>query len=369
MKAALNGRALVAGRGACSTLLACCAAALAAALLATPAAAQQIDLSHGGPIAITAADGIEWRQAQQEVIARGDAKAVRDNVTVTADRLIAWYRKKGGAASGAASSPAQPAQTQPAPAQPAQAGLMDDADTGGNEVYRVRAEGNVHIFTQTDQVIGDVATYDLDQAVLVVTGHNLKLTTPTQTLTARDDLEYWSQRHLAVARGDAVAVTNDGRRLQADTLVAYTTAGPATPPPGTQAGSPAVTQVALKPGAPPAAQDPLASSGKLEKVEAYGHVVVRTVTDTVIGDRAVYVPDTGIARVAGKVRITRGQNQLAGSEAEVDLKSGVSRLIAGNTGRVQGLVVPNDQTNQSLTNPAPPSATAKPPPPAAGKRP
>jgi lipopolysaccharide export system protein LptA len=113
----------------------------------------------------------------------------------------------------------------------------------------------------------------------------------------------------------------------------------------------------------------LASSGKLEKVEAYGHVVVRTVTDTVIGDRAVYVPDTGIARVAGKVRITRGQNQLAGSEAEVDLKSGVSRLIAGNTGRVQGLVVPNDQTNQSLTNPAPPSATAKPPPPAAGKRP
>jgi lipopolysaccharide export system protein LptA len=172
-----------------------------------------------------------------------------------------------------------------------------------------------------------------------------------------------------VARGDAVAVTNDGRRLQADTLVAYTTEAPATPQPGAHAGSQAVTQVAVKPGAPPAAQDPLASSGKLEKVEAYGHVVVRTVTDTVTGDRAVYVPDTGIARVAGKVRITRGQNQLAGSEAAVDLKSGVSRLLSGNTGRVQGLVVPNDQTNQSLTNPTPPSATPKPPSPTAGKRP
>ena len=59
--------------------------------------------------------------------------------------------------------------------------------------------------------------------MLVVTGHDLQLTTPNQVLTARDDLEYWSQRHMAVARGDAVVVTNDGRRLQADTLVAYTT--------------------------------------------------------------------------------------------------------------------------------------------------
>jgi lipopolysaccharide export system protein LptA len=323
----------------------------AAALVATPASAQQIDMSHGGPIAITAADGIEWHQLQQEVIAVGDAKAVRDNVTVTGDRLIAWYRKKA-AASGADQS-AQPAQ--PA-AQPAQSALTGDTDTGGNEVYRVRAEGNVHIFTQTDLVVGDEATYDLDQAVLVMTGRHLRLTTPTQVLTARDDLEYWSQLHMAVARGDAVAITNDGRRLQADTLVAYTTAAPATPPQGAQAGTravtPVATKVAAKPGAPATTQDPLADSGKLEKVEAYGHVVVRTVTDTVIGDRAVYVPDTGIARVAGKVRITRGENQLDGSEAEVDLKTGISRLLAGNTGRVQGLVTPNDQANQPAAMPA-----------------
>jgi lipopolysaccharide export system protein LptA len=339
--------------------------AFVASLIAAPVAAQQIDMSHGGPIAITASDGIEWHQEQQQVIAVGNAKAVRDNVTVTADRLIAWYRKKGGtAASG--SGAAQPAQ-------PAQGGLTGDTDTGGNEVYRVRAQGNVHIFTQTDQVVGDEATYDLDQAVLVVTGHNLKLTTPTQVLTARDDLEYWSQRHMAVARGDAVAVTNDGRRLQADTLVAYTTAGQSTPPQGAkvagaqvarQSGTPVVTPVAVKPGAPGAPPDPLDSSGKLEKVEAYGHVVVRTVTDTVTGDRAVYVPDTGIARVAGKVRITRGQNQLNGSEAEVDLKTGVSHLLAGNTGRVQGLVMPNEQTSQSLATPAPAASS-----PGAGKRP
>lgn len=337
-----------AGRGAGGHAVVALLAVAAASLVTTPVTAQQLDLSHGGPLAITAVAGIEWHQAQQEVIATGDAKAVRDNVTVTADRLIAWYRKKGVAASGAA--------------QPPQAGLAEDADTGGNEVYRVQAQGHVHIFTQTDQIWGDQATYDLDQAVLVITGRDLKLTTPTQVLTARDDMEYWSQRHMAVARGDAVAVTNDGRRLQADTLVAYTTAAPATPPQGTPVGTPVATQVAAKPGSPASAQDPLASSGKLEKVEAYGHVVVRTVTDTVTGDRAVYVPDSGIARVAGKVRITRGENQLNGSEAVVDLKTGVSRLLAGDTGRVEGLVVPNDQTNQQLATPAPPRpGTGKPP--------
>ena len=58
-----------------------------------------------------------------------------------------------------------------------------------------------------------------------MTGRDLKLTTPNDVLTARDTLEYWSQKHMAVARGDAVVVTNDGRRVAADTLVAYTTEG------------------------------------------------------------------------------------------------------------------------------------------------
>lgn len=309
-----------------------------------PAAAQQIDLSHGGPIAITAASGIEWRQAQQEVIANGDAKAVRGNVTVTADRLIAWYRKKGTAAGA------------PPPA-PAQTGLNSDVDSGGNEIYRVEAQGHVHIYTQTDQVWGDQATYDMDQGVLVVTGHDLRLTTPNDVLTARDDLEYWSQRHMAVARGDAVVVTKDGRRLQADTLVAYTTDAP-TPPAH-------ATAVADKPGAQPDSQDSLVSAGKLQRVDAFGHVLVRTVTDTVTGDKAVYLPDTGVAVIVGKVRITRGQNQLDGAEAVVDQKTGVSRLVAGNAGRVQGLVVPNDQTNQAIATPAGQAAGSQPP----GKQP
>jgi lipopolysaccharide export system protein LptA len=245
-------------------------------------------------------------------------------VTVTADRLVAFYRPKNGQAP-------QPAQS-----------VANGADTGGNEIYRVQAEGNVRIFTPTDQVLGDRAVYDLDKAVLVVTGRALKLTTPSDVLTARDSLEYWSQKHMAVARGNAVVVTNDGRRLAADTLVAYTSDAPTQATPAAQQNS----------------EDPLAASGKLQKVDAFGNVTVRTVTDTAIGDRAVYVPDTGIARLAGHVRITRGENQLDGTEAEVNMKTGIARLLAGTSERVQGLVIPNDATNQQLGG-QPPAGPSK----------
>ena len=329
-------------------------------LLGSPHAhAQQLDLTHGGPIDITAQDGIEWRQTDQEVIARGDAKAIRGNVTVTADRLTAWYRKKKSTApvqQASAAPPTPPAGPTTGPA----GGLVGDPTTDDNEIYRLQADGNVHIYTQTDQAFGDKAVYDLDQAVMVMTGKNLRLTTPNEVITARDDLEYWPDKHMAVARGDAVVITNDAKRVSADTLVAYTTDNPASAPSTPAAGTPASPPPPAKTGAP-ANTDPLASSGKLQRVEAFGHVSVRTQTDTVTGDRGVYVPDTGIARVAGNVKINRGQNQLNGAEADVNMKTGIATLIAVQKGRVQGLVVPNDETNKGLTQDPTASGGARPP--------
>jgi lipopolysaccharide export system protein LptA len=321
-----------------------------AALLSLPVRAQQLDLSHGGPIDITAQGGIEWRQAQQEVIASGDARAVRDNVTVTADRLIAWYRKKG---------------TVGAPqAQQAAAGAGGEPSTEGNEVYRLQAEGHVHIYTATDQAFGDKATYDMDEGVLVLTGHDLRLITPNEYITARDDLEYWPPKHMAVARGDAVVLTKDQKRIAGDTLVAYTTDNP---PPG-QTAAASGHGSADHGSANHGLADPLAASGKLQRVEAFGHVSVRTPTDTVTGDRAVYVISSGRARIVGNVHITRGQNQLNGAEADVNMKTGIATLVALPRERVRGLVLPNDASNRSLGN-DPAAGLAAPPPTPSAKAP
>ena len=257
------------------------AGAVLAVALSGPGAAiaQTIDMSHGGPVEVTARDGMEWRRTEQMVIANGSARAVRGNVTVTADRLIARYRRKAAtgaaAANGAAGaapsgatpgtgaagggSPAVPLAGGSAPAPvgtPAQGLGSTDADTGSNEIYRLEAEGNVHIFTATDLIVADKAVYDIDQAVLLLTGSAMKLTTPQQVLTARDSMEYWSAKHMAVGRGMATVTTADGRRVTGDTLVGYTKVPDAAPGPKPAGAAPA------KPGT-----DPLASSGKLERVE------------------------------------------------------------------------------------------------------
>jgi lipopolysaccharide export system protein LptA len=157
-------------------------------------------------------------------------------------------------------------------------------------------------------------------------------------------LEYYSQKHMAVGRGDATVTSNDGRRIKADTLVAYFVDN-------SQANN---SQVGAKPGAvaspPPkpvqkpgeSPQDPLADSGKIQRVEAFGHVEVRTVTETVTGERGVYVPDTGLARIVGHVHVTRGENQLNGSTAIVNMKTGVATMLETPGARVHGLVVPNE---------------------------
>jgi lipopolysaccharide export system protein LptA len=281
---------------------------------------------------VTAAGGIDWDQSAQTVTARDDARAIRGNVTVTADRLIAHYRKKAG-------SPVTPVAAT-APAKP----NGEPSDTGNNEIYRLEADGHVHIFTPTDQAWGDHAIYDIDQAVLVLTGQHLRLTTPQDVLTARDALEYWSAKHMSVARGDATATSADGRRITADTLVGYTedqAAGVAASPktPGSAANFPGTHP---RPGEKPAGGgDVLESSGKLQRVEAFGHVVLRTATDIVTGDRGRYEPDTGIAHIVGNVHITRGANQLNGAAAVVNMKTGLATMTQAPGARVQGLVVPN----------------------------
>ena len=299
-----------------------------ATLAASPAWAQPIDLSSGGPVEVTARDGFEWHENEQTVIASGTARAARGNVTVLADQLVAHYRKKAAAP------------------QPASA-TTGDADAGSNEIYRLDAVGHVRIVTPTDEANGDKAVYDIDQAVLVMTGAHLRITTAQYVMTARDSLEYWSQQHMAVGRGNALVVSSDGRRLSADVLVGYTTppAQPAQPAPAKSAA----------PG-PAGGAD---ASGKLERVEAFGNVEVRTQTDTVRGDRGVYVPDIGVARVLGNVKVVHGQNVITGAAADVNMKSGIAHVIADPAQRVQGLIVPNDASAPGSAGPTVPKGPSR----------
>lgn len=305
-----------------------------AALSTAPAFAQGLKLGPGGgnqPIEIVADQGIEWHRETQRYIARGNASATQADTSVHGDTLIAYYRS-----------------------QP----------NGGTEIFRYEVLGNVRIVNPTQTAVGDKGVYDVDSGVLVMTGKALKLTTPTDTITARDSLEYWEQKRIAVARGNAVAVSQD-RRMTGDVLTSHFVEGRAAPAPpparSNTRGQPQPAATAARgrpaPAAPAAANVP--GGQRMQRIEGFGNVHVSTATDIVRADRGVYNADTSIAMMSGNVRITRGQNQLNGDFAEVNLNTGVSRLLTSaepsGDKRVRGVFVPQkaDASNSNTTSPPP----------------
>lgn len=271
-----------------TAMLAAGAALILAAAFAAPLRAQGLTGLQGGdePLEINAEQGIEWHRGEQLYIARGNARAARGDLTVYAETMTAHYAK---------------------------------GNDGVTQIDRIDAEGDVRIKSPTETVYGDHGVYDVVNGVLVVVGKNLRLVGEKDVITARDSLEYWERKQIAVARGDADA-RRDDKRIRADVLTASFEKD---------------------------------SNGKqtVKRIDAYGNVRVSTATEFARGKRGVYYVDREFATLTGDVSLTRDDNQLNGQYAEVDMKTGVSRLLAappGETaaGPVRGLIVPKRKPAQ-----------------------
>lgn len=177
---------------------------------------------------------------------------------------------------------------------------------GGTEIWRIDAEGAVRI-ASTDQVAtGRKGTYDVDKQLLVLTGKP-RFTSGTDRISASGSLEYSQVRNRAVARGNAVAVRED-RTVEAETLTAT-----------------------FEPDEK--------ESDKLKRLVAVGRVVFRSPNEVFHADRADFDVAAERLKLEGSVRISQGGNELRGQSAELDLKTGTSRMRGGRGG-VQGLFVP-----------------------------
>jgi lipopolysaccharide export system protein LptA len=151
--------------------------------------AQSLNLGAAGddPLEIFADNGIEWQQESLVFVARGNARAVRSEVTVHGDELRAYYRENEG---------------------------------GGTDIWRLDALGHVRIIGTDGEAYGEKAVYDVENGILVLNGGDLRLVTPTDLITADKQIEYWEKKQMAVARGNAVAI-RETKRLRADVLAAY----------------------------------------------------------------------------------------------------------------------------------------------------
>lgn len=285
-------------------LLATCALTL---VLAMPALAQDSApqataetpaespaLNSGAPVEISADKGLVWDRSAHTYTAKGRAEARQGDMKVTSDVLVARY----------------------------------DAAGGSSDIREVTADGNVVLNSPPYTAYGDKAVYDLTSGVAVLTGNDLRVMTPGETLTARDRLTYAANDGRMMAEGNA-KLTRPNDSLEAQTLTA--------------------TFATLADG-----------KRGLDTVTATGGVTIKTVRETITGAKGVYRAANQTAELTGDVVITQGKNRLEGKRATVDMKSGVSQIYgsASEGGRVKGVFYPKDKTAQAVVPVAAPAPVA-----------
>ncbi len=270
--------------------------------LNTSAFAQQgMNPDRDQPLEITAEQTLEWHRDNQQYIARGSVIAKQGDVTIIADILTADYRETSASAF---------------------------------EIYRLSADGNVKISSKGNVAYGQKAVYDVDRGVAVMTGDNLRLAAPDQSVTARDSFEYWVTEGRLTARGGAHVTRMGGDTLDADIVAAIFT-------------------------------EDATGTRQLKNLTADGHVRITTPNEIVTGKKGRYEAVTNIAVLSGDVKITRGPNVLEGERAEVNLTTNVSKMLGGpvqgtnGTGRVRGVFYPGSDKKPVIEKVPAPSQSQK----------
>lgn len=161
-------------------------ATIALALLVGHAFTAAAEEGKEPPIEIEADSGIEWRQREKIVFARGNAKAARGPLVLRADVLSARYRER---------------------------------TDGSTDIWRIEADGAVRITRPGETLEGDHAIYEVEPGVLTLTGRKVRLITADSEITADQSLEYAARSRTLSARGNAEA-RQGARIVRGETLTA-----------------------------------------------------------------------------------------------------------------------------------------------------
>lgn len=162
-----------------------------------------------------------------------------------------------------------------------------------------------------------------------------------------DTLEVQQDKQLAIFRGKVDVIQGD-TRLRSDDLFVYyrdrNNQAPATQPARQPQAKPATGQ-AIAPGGPDASS--------ITKVEAKGNVFVSTPKERAQGDFGVYDVDKKTITLTGNVLLTSDQSTVRCARAVMYQDSGRSTCDPVAGGRVQGVIIPNSDQQQSSPQAAP----------------
>ena len=281
-----------------------------------PALAQEEKPLDDNVIDLTADGSIEWLRDENKFIAEGNAKVTRNDVTYRSDRLIAHFRDKSG---------------------------------GGSEVWRVEFHGNIQVDFSGGTLTADDAAYEMESEVFIATGRDLRMVNKDTTMTAKDSIEYWDAKNMTVARGNAMIVKKE-RTLRGDIVVAYGTEDeePATGAAKPEAGTKPKASAQPKNGTTAGADE----DSDIDRIEVFGNVLVTSKKQVIRADKAIYEPDTELARLQGSVKITSGESQFNGEFAVFDFKSETGKMTGSGSTRAHGLFKSKEAPPQARQQPA-----------------
>lgn len=242
------------------------------------------------PIEIFADDGIEWHKNKQKYVAIGNAKALSGTLSLESDQIEAFY---------------------------------DEKESSKMNIKEVKAQKNVVVKDNKMKITGgNYAEYNISKDYFLIMGKNIILTSESNILKSKQKLEYWRQKNIAIATGNAEAKKNNEFIVSADKLVWY------------------LKETERK--------------TMVKKLLGFKNVSIKTNNEVAFSDKAIYNNETEICKLFGNVKLQRGDSFLLGEYAEVDLKNGISKLLPApgkslNENKVKALIdkggIETDESN------------------------
>ncbi len=231
---------------------------------------QKFNSGNDNPIEIFAEEGIEWHKNKKKYIAKGNAQAKKGDVIVKSDILEAKYE-----------------------------GSSDD----DSEIKFLSAKGKVFIANANAKIEGgSIASYDIEKEYFLIkgTGNEIVLTSNRDKLYSNKKMEFWKNENIAIATGKARAHRGNEYKIFADRLIWHLI---------------------------DTEKDNKNGNYEIKKMLAYDNVVIETNSELAYSDKALYNEITGICRLFGKVKLKKGDNYLTGEYAEMNLNTGISKLL------------------------------------------
>ena len=143
-----------------------------------------------GDITLDADNGVEYHQNEQKLVARGNARAAKDDMSIRAETLVGFYNPKVK-----------------------------------NKLSRLEAYKKVVMKTSRADADGDSLVYDINEDTAVLKGSPAHIKLPDADITAKGCITYYQSKKQAVARDGVVATDAKGNKVYADLMTAYFVTG------------------------------------------------------------------------------------------------------------------------------------------------